>query len=587
MSDLNSVLGSARWAAYGDILGFITELTDAAGVKQRIGSPRVERPVAWRRKVGGQFGVEASLPAGAYSDDTQLRLATCRAIRGDGRFDVEAFSKVELPVWSSYALGAGRGSRAAATSLTRHVYTWSTNFFEEKSTRYVDGGGNGAAMRVQPHVWSARNPGDMASYLPDVLRNSLTTHGHPNGFLGAAFHAMVLAFALHEGELPHPRRVQQALPELRVIRAIVHNDADLQDFWLSKWERESNRTLSTAVDETIRDMREMLNVALAVEAGEPPYMYSRIADTLALRDPKVRGSGTHTAIAAYLLAWLFKEDPLAAMVTAANELGTDTDSIGTMAGALIGAVTSLEIPGVIQDLRYIDQEACRLQAIGASHMESSFSYPDLLRWEPPQSQSDAVGLVGGKPALSGLGFVVEQGPAFQRAGKDVKNVWQWMTLDFGQSILAKVRQPIPDLSPSSAPTRRQNDIAKLAGKREIPRQLTLTSDEHAEPEMPEPISIRIEAGATEPAASRRFWEVRRAPDHSVRGEKAAERERKAQGSLPDTETLATRIEDSGFKHDLIGRYIERFAHIEHGPELGAVFAAAVIRRMRRRGRDNP
>jgi hypothetical protein len=50
--------------------------------------------------------------------------------------------------------------------------------------------------------------------------------------------------------------------------------------------------------------------------------------------------------------------------------------------------------------------------------------------------------------------------------------------------------------------------------------------------------------------------------------------------------LAARIEESGFKHELIGRYIERFAHIEHGVELSAIFAAAVVRRMRRR-RDAP
>lgn len=57
------------------------------------------------------------LPAGCYSDDTQLRLATSGSILGDAHFDVETFAKVELTIWPSYALGGGRGTKAAAAVL--------------------------------------------------------------------------------------------------------------------------------------------------------------------------------------------------------------------------------------------------------------------------------------------------------------------------------------------------------------------------------------------------------------------------------------------------------------------------------------
>ena len=96
---------AALWAAYGDALGWISELTDSAGLRRRTGDKPLTEPVAWRRRIGGRSGVTASLPQGCYSDDTQLRLATSRAIRSDA-FDVEAFAKVELPVWLSYGLGA-------------------------------------------------------------------------------------------------------------------------------------------------------------------------------------------------------------------------------------------------------------------------------------------------------------------------------------------------------------------------------------------------------------------------------------------------------------------------------------------------
>src|SRR5438309_8255432 len=118
------VVRSALWSAYGDALGFITEIRDnRRGITSRIGSERATQTVSWKRRVGGRFGAEAVLPAGCYSDDTQLRLATCRAIRPDASFNVEAFAKMELPVWMSYALGAGRGSKAAALSLSREGVT--------------------------------------------------------------------------------------------------------------------------------------------------------------------------------------------------------------------------------------------------------------------------------------------------------------------------------------------------------------------------------------------------------------------------------------------------------------------------------
>ena len=109
---------SALWAAYGDALGWISELTDKSGLLRRTSGEPLVRPIAWERRIGGRTGVTASLPQGCYSDDSQLRLSTSRAI-GPDRFDVEAFANIELPVWLSYALGGGRATSAAATNLAR------------------------------------------------------------------------------------------------------------------------------------------------------------------------------------------------------------------------------------------------------------------------------------------------------------------------------------------------------------------------------------------------------------------------------------------------------------------------------------
>src|SRR2546425_10102720 len=114
-----AILNSALWAAYGDALGFITELADRSTLRRRTGMSEVHEAIPWKRGVGGKYGATVELPAGCYSDDTQLRLATSRAIRGDGYFDVESFAKIELPVWLSYSLGGGTSTKAAASGLSR------------------------------------------------------------------------------------------------------------------------------------------------------------------------------------------------------------------------------------------------------------------------------------------------------------------------------------------------------------------------------------------------------------------------------------------------------------------------------------
>ena len=62
------VARSALWAVYGDALGWISELTDAAGLQRRTDGAPLHEPVAWKRRLGGRSGVIASLPPGCHSE---------------------------------------------------------------------------------------------------------------------------------------------------------------------------------------------------------------------------------------------------------------------------------------------------------------------------------------------------------------------------------------------------------------------------------------------------------------------------------------------------------------------------------------
>lgn len=435
----NQIVNSAKWAAYGDGLGFITELADASGVKRRAGVQVIKKTVPWRRLVGGKFGAFVELPEGCYSDDTQLRLATSRAIRGSGEFDVEAFAKVEVPVWLSYALGAGRGTKIAATSLAKDNINWFSNFYDGATGRYVNGGGNGAAMRIQPHVWCARDNTD--SYLQDVLRNAVCTHGHARGILGAVFHAVCLSLALESRIYPGPEQWEHAVRLLARVPEIVREDSALSAFWLPTWERLSETSLNEAVKNVQNEcMKDIELVGSLSWNAEPGLNYRELVERLGVLEETQRGSGTKTAILGSALPWLFQnENPENALLAAANLLGSDTDTIATMAGAIIGAVADDSPTGRIADQEYIESEAKRMHSIRVGTASSSFSYPDLLRWQPPRVQLECVGKDGDSLYVAGLGRAQPIGAELSGRGGD-DAVWQWLRLDFGQTILAKRRK---------------------------------------------------------------------------------------------------------------------------------------------------
>ena len=317
---------SAEWAAYGDALGFMTELADSDRVQYRIGADRVQDTVAWKRKIGGYAGVSIDFPAGTYSDDTQLRLSTSRAIRADGIFDVAAFAKVELSTWANYALGAGAGSKEAASNLARTSATWYSNFFDSKRSTYLAAGGNGAAMRVQPHAWAAHDLSDEHSVLLDVFRNAVCTHGHPRGIVGACFHVLSLMFVLREGQVAGLSEMKHMVEQLRSLPRLVQSDGDLRLFWLGAWEKASGAPFEQAVAEVLGEISADLATLSTFEGTQLSDTYSQIVDKLGAFEPSSRGSGTKTAVIASFAASLFDaSDPREGLLTIINTLGTDTD----------------------------------------------------------------------------------------------------------------------------------------------------------------------------------------------------------------------------------------------------------------------
>jgi ADP-ribosylglycohydrolase len=443
---IERVVGSATWAAYGDAIGFISELTDDNGLARRTKGHELDYPMAWTRRIGGRQGIQVGLPPGCYSDDTQLRLAVGRSI-GPGGFDVEAFAKIELTVWPSYALGGGKGTKAAAANLCKENVPWYANTFKG----WTQAGGNGAAMRIQPHVWSAKHLGDEESYIPDVIRDALCTHGSPTGILGAVLHSMFLAHAIERGDLPGPDEALDILKLSRLAGLALSHDADVDGIWMGLWQRETQIPFSQgwelAIEEAEAAMQQTVKWSRTSERN-----YHDLLSSLNLYSPDHRGSGLLTSIVSLGLLWS-EPDVERALIKSANELGSDTDTIGTMAGALAGAVTSSFPKHTLMDLDLIQSEAERLARLAQGDLKVGHRYPDLLHWVPPRTQADAIVLQGGEIHLLGLGVVRPSEKGVIRNGAFG---WQWFVTSYGQTLLAKLRDELREI-PESKSVMRETD----------------------------------------------------------------------------------------------------------------------------------
>lgn len=361
-------------AAIGDALGWPHESRNAR-IRMRHRQEAVPSGFEpWTRRAGGRFwGYEEQVLPGEYSDDTQLLLATARAICAGGSW-VERFRKVELPAWLLYQRGGGAATKRAAHAWANSRAPWLGD--RDELDPYFAAGGNGGAMRILPHVL---NRSDDPSFLcRDVFENTISTHGHPRAILGALVYATALAFAIRKrgrwelGELlervAHARTLWDPMTQRPALMSAWHSVEPryLAAFW-AQWEEAVHE-----VDVGLAAAQMGLEQgALAVDR--------ELLQTLGAFNPKTSGAGTVTALAAIYLATRYAADPATGLLEAAFADGADTDTLASMVGALLGAMLG---PSwlrrdwfAVQDASCIENTARHLSLGSPTTVSSALSSP--------------------------------------------------------------------------------------------------------------------------------------------------------------------------------------------------------------------
>lgn len=335
--------GTVLAAVAGDALGWPQELKGGLVGGRRAREDRVPeaRFTDWNRNSGNRFTGRYVDPvrAGEYSDDSQLLFSVARSCLAGEQW-LSHFTDAELPTWHIYQRGGGSAVLAAASSWANGRAPWAPSRSERernRTTRYLNAGANGVAMRIAPHVLYLLGEPDAVErrdrLLTRVLADGVTTHGHPRALVGALAYAAALDFAVNAadtieyGALVGGAR-QGLIASSRACELLPEGWPAIQKLgaFQSLW------------DETCAEMEALLDrVQASLELGALSSTQETLKG-LGVTNPKIGGAGTITSAAAIYLASRSAPKPMSALVSAAYQPEADTDTLASMVGGLLGGM---------------------------------------------------------------------------------------------------------------------------------------------------------------------------------------------------------------------------------------------------------
>ncbi|WP_253784147.1 ADP-ribosylglycohydrolase family protein [Nocardia amikacinitolerans] len=366
--------------ACGDALGWPQEQRGGLLGGQRARDRRQPEPVfrSWTRTAGHyRSRYRDVVDAGAYSDDTQLMLATARACLRGPQWEAHLV-EVELPTWPIYQRGGGGAVLRAAASWARGVAPWRvpprSNGTRSLRT-YRDAGANGVAMRIAPHAICASGPRDLTGR---VIRDGVTTHGHPRALVGALVYAHVLAYLLRSESVLGCGEIL-GVAERSLVDA-TRAAALLPEHWGTSEQLDRFIATWSATCGEMYQLLEVVDIALRGGSASEPEDTLR---ELGCCDSDSNGSGTITAAGAIFVAAHFADEPLSGLVAAAFLRKADTDTLASMAGGLLGAMHGYEWLGSlgssVQDASYLDSVAADLCSGSGATVQPPDRHPSSRR----------------------------------------------------------------------------------------------------------------------------------------------------------------------------------------------------------------
>lgn len=358
--------GALVFSAIGDALGWSQEF-------KRQAKEEIRDFISWKKLIGGRWwGYYDTIQMGSYSDDTQLTLSVARCINEFGDFDLERFSFLELPLWLTYQRGGGMSIKIAAKEMLKKGMKHPIfNFYSQKrGNRIIDyrnAGANGAAMRILPiALVNSLTQDKNNKLLNDIWFNTITTHGHPRAILGSILFGFLIKSLIYtEFEKKKFLKFIKLIIQIS-YKPIKENEMLIK--WKDIWNNQNQFKFEKLYNDIQREAISYLELLTNSLDKNPKYYYSKIR---AFGDFK--GSGLSTVFAAIFLFLKYNEDVENGIISSANLIGSDTDTISYFLGGLYGALHGISrIPirflDKIQDREYIIKMAKHLKDIASGNI---------------------------------------------------------------------------------------------------------------------------------------------------------------------------------------------------------------------------
>lgn len=345
---LTKLQGALLGAAVGDALGWPQEFPKKHVNKKsqkRVPSLEFQR---WERKAGGQYypHIEVIQP-GEYSDDTQLLLCTARSLLYSEQW-WQHFTQYELPTWIQYERGGGGATLRSVRSWMDGQSPWSNHKLRQQ---YFNAGGNGVAMRILPHCLLGIFDSDFTTIAHNIIANGVTTHGNPRALVGALAYGFALWIALRQSEsLEYGKLIDVLLTDISAW-SHLSNIGDFYPDWELAVKSFHHDQYKKQWQLAVNEMQQLLEQSrFGISQG------ALSIDTEILKQlgcfSREKGLGTITAAAAIFLASRYAADPSHGLLEAAFAHGADTDTLASMTGALLSAISGSE---------WLDQSAEEVQ----------------------------------------------------------------------------------------------------------------------------------------------------------------------------------------------------------------------------------
>ena len=325
-------IGAMIVAAVGDALGWPNENNSHNLVKH---TKIFKSFIGWKRKSGGRYWpYQEDIKPGEYSDDTQLLLATLRSLLKGNQWGMY-FIKTELPAWLSYERGGGGATKRAAKQWLREISPWDEKNDKKSIMKYYMAGGNGATMRIMPHVFLNENNDEIM--MKQVMVNSMSTHGHPRALIGAMLYACAIHFILMiEGTLKYGQLIEHLIDSVEVWGKLpkVEN--------IEQWKKNAKNCMQMDYDlvweKCVQETLDYLNIAYqGIDRGILD-VGNETLEQLGCFDKKINGAGNITSVISIFLFSKYADNPSSGLLEAVNLEKADTDTIASLLGGLFGGL---------------------------------------------------------------------------------------------------------------------------------------------------------------------------------------------------------------------------------------------------------